>query len=132
MLETFDEIRSQVAALDALAHEVRLKVFRLLVPAGWKGLAAGRISEELGLQPNSLSFHLNRLTQAGLLSVRREGRHLFYSVQYSRFSGLVDFLVGQCCAGAPGGCQPGCPEGIAAPIEEGREPAPRREEAPTT
>ena len=116
MMEITDEIRNQVAALDALAHEVRLRVFRLLVPAGWRGLPAGAISEELGLPPNSLSFHLNRLNQAGLLVARREGRHLYYSVNYAGIAGLVEFLAGQCCAAAPDGCLPGCPDVMPRPI----------------
>lgn len=111
-----DEIAQQVASLEALAHEVRLKVFRLLVPAGWKGMPAGRISEELGLPPNVLSFHLNRLSQAGLLIVRREGRFLYYSVHYPKISGLVDFLAGQCCAAAPEGCLPSCPDVMPRPV----------------
>lgn len=96
-------------AFDALAHETRLAVFRLLVPAGRDGLPAGAIGERLRLAPNSLSFHLSRLTQAGLLSSRRQGRQLFYSVQYPALAELIQFLAGDCCAEAPEGCLAGCP-----------------------
>lgn len=98
-----------VKAFDALAHETRLAVFRLLVPEGRDGLPAGAIGERLRLAPNSLSFHLNRLTQAGLLTSRRRGRQLFYAVHYETLSAIVQFLAADCCAGAPEGCLAGCP-----------------------
>jgi DNA-binding transcriptional ArsR family regulator len=98
-----------VAAFEALAHEVRLAAFRLLIPAGPDGLAAGGISERLGMAPNALSFHLHRLAQADLVTVRRAGRQIFYGVDYERLNGLLRFLVEDCCAHAPSGCLPGCP-----------------------
>ena len=57
-------------AFEALAHETRLAVFGLLIPAGREGMPAGVIGERLGLSPNSLSFHLGRLAIAGLVSAR--------------------------------------------------------------
>jgi ArsR family transcriptional regulator len=98
-----------VRAFDALAHETRLAVFRLLVPAGREGLPAGRIGERLRLAPNSLSFHLGRLSQAGLLTCRRQGRQLYYAVHYPALAAMVAFLAGECCADAPEGCLAGCP-----------------------
>jgi len=98
-----------VTAFDALAHEARLSVFRLLIPAGREGLPAGHIGAHLGLPANSLSFHLNRLTRAGLLTSRRRGRQLFYAVNYPALSEMVQFLAGDCCAGVPEGCLPECP-----------------------
>ncbi len=74
------ETLQPVKAFEALAHETRLAVFRLLIPAGPEGLAAGVIGERLDVPPNSLSFHLGRLANAGLVSARREGRHLYYAV----------------------------------------------------
>ena len=54
-----------VAALAALAQDNRLDVFRLLVQAGPDGMPAGRVAEELGLAPNTLTFHFDRLRLAG-------------------------------------------------------------------
>ena len=96
-------------AFEALAHETRLAVFRLLIPAGPEGQPAGVIGEQLGLPPNSLSFHLGRLANAGLVSARREGRRLYYAVQYPRVAALIGYLVNDCCAEAPAGCLPDCP-----------------------
>jgi ArsR family transcriptional regulator len=56
-----------VRALDALAHDTRLKVHRLLVQAGADGLSAGFIARKLGLPASSLSFHLLHLQTAELV-----------------------------------------------------------------
>jgi len=98
-----------VAAFEALGHDTRLAVFRLLIPAGPDGLAAGEISERIGMPPNALSFHLSRLVQADLVTSRRAGRQIFYAAEYERLSGLLSFLLNDCCADAPSGCLPGCP-----------------------
>jgi len=98
-----------VPAFEALGHETRLAIFRLLIPAGPEGLAAGVISDRLGLAPNALSFHLARLVQAGLVDSRRAGRQIFYAVAYKRLDALLRFLVEDCCVYAPEGCLPGCP-----------------------
>ena len=98
-----------VKAFEALAHETRLAAFRLMIPAGAEGLPAGVIGERLDLAANSLSFHLTRLVNAGLVGGRRQGRHIYYAVDYARLSGLVAFLADDCCAAVPEGCAPDCP-----------------------
>ncbi len=71
-----------IAALGALAQETRLALFRLLVTCGPEGLAAGAIGEKLGVPPSSLSFHLQELVHAGLITQRRLSRNLIYSAEY--------------------------------------------------
>lgn len=93
-----------VTALAALAQESRLAVFRLLVQAGPKGLAAGKISEELNIAPSSLSFHLKELAHAGLVSSRNEGRFVIYSANYEQMNNVLAFLTENCCGGDP--CTP--------------------------
>ena len=93
-----------VAALAALAQGSRLDVFRLLVRAGAEGMPAGRIGERLGLPAATLSFHLNQLRQAGLVTFRREGRSLIYKAAYGAMNGLVAYLTENCCRGEPAGC----------------------------
>ena len=73
------EHQSAVEALSALAHESRLAVFRLLIPVGPDGLAAGVIGKRLGIPANALSFHLTRLRYAGLVTVRRNGQRMIYA-----------------------------------------------------
>jgi DNA-binding transcriptional ArsR family regulator len=93
-----------VAALAALAQENRLAVFRLLVRAGIDGMAAGQVAERLGLAPNTLTFHFDRLRVAGLVSVRRDGRSMIYAARYEAMNDLIAFLTENCCQGVP--CRP--------------------------
>jgi ArsR family transcriptional regulator, arsenate/arsenite/antimonite-responsive transcriptional repressor len=96
-----------VEALGALAHEHRLKIFRLLVERGPEGLAAGHIADGVGLVPSSLTFHLNTLERAGLISRRRESRQLIYSADFDAMGGLVSYLTDNCCSGSVE-CAPTC------------------------
>jgi ArsR family transcriptional regulator len=90
-----------VAALAALAQDNRLDVFRLLVEAGPKGMAAGQVASALGLAPNTLTFHFDRLRQAELVTVRRESRSMIYAARYDTMNGLLGYLTKNCCGGAP-------------------------------
>jgi DNA-binding transcriptional ArsR family regulator len=92
-----------VTALAALAQENRLDVFRLLVQAGPNGMAAGAIADALGVAPNTLTFHLDRLRNAGLVNVRRDGRSMIYAAHFHTMSELLGFLTDNCCGGAPCG-----------------------------
>ena len=67
-----------VRALAALAHPVRLQVFRALVVTGPGGLTPGVMQEGLGIPPATLSFHLKELAHAGLVAQQRDGRNLIY------------------------------------------------------
>ena len=105
---------SAVSLLAALAQESRLAIFRLLVQQGPQGLAAGQISARLGIAPNTLTFHLKELTQAGLLRSRQAGRFVFYSANFSAVDSLIAFLTENCCQGEA--CLPAlsaacCPQG---------------------
>ncbi len=93
-----------VAALAALAQDTRLDAYRLLVQAGPDGMPAGQVSTALGLAPNTLSFHLDRLRQAGLVTVRRDGRSLIYAARYDSMNALLRYLTQNCCAGVNTEC----------------------------
>ena len=95
-----------VAALAALAQDSRLDVFRLLVQAGPEGLSAGRVAETLGVAPNTLTFHFDRLRDAGLVTVRRNGRSMIYAARFEAMNDLVSFLTENCCQGAQEKCPP--------------------------
>src|ERR1700730_19022522 len=88
-----------IAALAALAQASRLDIFRLLVQAGPDGLPAGQIGERLGLPSATLSFHLNQLRHAGLVTFRRESRQLIYKAEYAGMNGLLACLTGNFCQG---------------------------------
>ena len=97
-----------VEALGALAHEHRLAIFKLLVERGPQGLAAGIIAERVGLAPSSLTFHLQNLQKAGLITQRRESRHLFYSADFAAMKELVGYLTENCCSASDGECDASC------------------------
>lgn len=107
------ETSNAVTALLALGQEVRLDAFRLLVRAGRKGLPAGSVATALDLPPNTLSFHFDRLRQAGLVSARRDGRSVIYAARFDTMEALVAYLTENCCAGESQGCETAgarCPE----------------------
>ncbi len=105
-----------VSALAALAQDNRLDVFRLLVQAGPAGLPAGQVADALDVAPNTLTFHFDRLREAGLVTVRREGRSMIYAACFDRMNDLIAFLTENCCQGAQEACAPVAvckPKGVA-------------------
>jgi ArsR family transcriptional regulator len=100
-----EKIRA-LAALAALAQDNRLDVFRLLVGAGPEGMPAGAVAGSLGLAPNTLTFHLDRLREAGLVTVRRDGRSMIYSARFDTMNALLGYLTDNCCEGRPERCRP--------------------------
>ncbi len=98
------EINEAVVALSALAQESRLAVFRMLVKAGEDGFAAGEIAETLSIPPATLSFHLKELAHAGLVTSRKEGRSIIYSMNSKGINCLMGFLIEDCCQGRPELC----------------------------
>lgn len=91
------DIKEALIAFDALSQETRLRVFRLLVEYGPGGAPAGKLSEALGVPQNTLSFHLSHMSTAALVISRREGRSIIYSANFDFFTGLIRFMVEDCC-----------------------------------
>ena len=101
-METDDAIER----LAALAHPGRLAVFRLLVQAGPEGIPSGDIARSLDTPTNTMSTQLAILNRAGLIRSRREGRSIIYVADYPGVSGLIAFLMQDCCQGRPEVCAP--------------------------
>src|SRR4051794_19992061 len=95
-----------LAALAALAQDNRLDVFRALVQAGPEGLPAGQVAAMLAIAPNTLTFHFDRLREAGLVTVRRDGRSMIYAARFATMNALLGFLTENCCQGAAAKCAP--------------------------
>jgi len=95
-----------IAALDALAQETRLDIFRLLVQAGKSGMPAGMIGEKLGTPNATLSFHLQQLKHAGLVNTQRKGTQIIYAANYGAMNGLIGYLTANCCQGNSENCLP--------------------------
>ena len=95
-----------IQSLAALAHDGRLSVYRCLVRAGPKGLAAGEVAARVRIQPNTLSAQLSLLSNAGLIHSRREGRSIIYSADLEALNRLVLYLIEDCCEGRADVCGP--------------------------
>ncbi|MED5618176.1 ArsR/SmtB family transcription factor [Ideonella sp. BN130291] len=88
-----------VRSLAALAHGLRLQVFRALVVAGARGMTPGVMAEGLGVPAATLSFHLKELTNAGLVTQERQSRNLVYRVAFEHMNALLGYLTENCCKG---------------------------------
>jgi ArsR family transcriptional regulator, arsenate/arsenite/antimonite-responsive transcriptional repressor len=95
-----------LAALAALAQANRLDMFRLLVEAGSNGMPAGSVANALKLAPSALTFHFDRLREADLVTVRREGRSMIYAAQFDTMNALLAYLTENCCQGRAEECAP--------------------------
>jgi len=93
------EEENVVRSLMALAQPIRLRVFRALVVAGPEGLTPGALTAALEVAATSLSFHLKELTNAGLVSQERQGRHLIYRAAFGEMNALLAYLTENCCQG---------------------------------
>lgn len=98
------EDHEAIRALQALAQDHRLVIFRLLVRQGPDGLAAGEIARAVGISATSTSFHLKELDRAGLVVAQRDGRFVRYAVHIAAMRALLSFLTEDCCDGRPELC----------------------------
>jgi ArsR family transcriptional regulator len=83
--------------LAALGTETRLRIVRLLLSAHPDGLVVGEIGAELGIPPSTLSHHLDKLKNEGLVTVRRESTFLRYAANTSALQDILAFLFAECC-----------------------------------
>ena len=96
----FLSMKIEVAArqLEALGNLTRLAVYRDLVQAGHEGSPVGDIRKKLGIPASTLSHHIAKLVQAGLVTQERESRSLYCKTDYKNMTVLMAFLVHNCCA----------------------------------
>lgn len=90
--------------LSALGHPIRLSILRFVVQAGSDGAAAGEIQSRVDLPASTLSHHLKRLVDAGLMKTRAEGTFHYYSAEYQALRALTDYLWEDCCKRGKTGC----------------------------
>jgi ArsR family transcriptional regulator, arsenate/arsenite/antimonite-responsive transcriptional repressor len=83
--------------LSALGHPVRLSILRFVVQGGDNGTAAGDIQSHVDMPASTLSHHLTRLVDSGLLNSRSEGTFHYYSADYPALRALTDYLWEDCC-----------------------------------
>jgi len=93
-----------VEMLSALAHQHRIRIFRLLVRAGPPGVAASEIADAIGVPATGASFHLKELDRAGLIVATRQGRFIRYAISIEHMRQLLEYLTEDCCQGQPELC----------------------------
>ena len=91
------KISTMAAAFAALGQPSRLRIVRLLLSAYPKGLPAGEIQKELGIAAATLSHHLDKLRQVGIVAAQKERQWIWYSVREKALTGLLEFLFEECC-----------------------------------
>jgi ArsR family transcriptional regulator, arsenate/arsenite/antimonite-responsive transcriptional repressor len=98
------KLERHAAELGALGHPVRLQILRFVVQGGPDGTAAGEIQAHVDLPASTLSHHLKRLVDAGLLTTRNEGTFHYYSADYGALRALTDYVWEDCCKRGKGSC----------------------------
>lgn len=87
-------------AMDALGTPVRIKIYRMLVRAGKEGMTIGHIQQKLRIPRSTLSHHIHRLIESGLVSSERSGTSLVCRADYGAMNALIDYLTSECCTDA--------------------------------
>ncbi|GHG98585.1 hypothetical protein GCM10010961_34020 [Pseudodonghicola xiamenensis] len=91
-------IETAAQQLDALGNPTRLRIYRLLVRAGRAGLPVASVQGRIGMPASTLSHHLKKLMQVGLVRQERDGNTLWCQAVYPAMTRLIGFLVDECCA----------------------------------
>ena len=92
-----DDVGRCADMLAAMGAEPRLRIMRLLLSAHPRGMVVGEIGTELGIASSTLSHHLEKLKNEGLVSVKRESTFLRYSAKTEALEDLLGFLYAECC-----------------------------------
>lgn len=61
---------------------------------GGSALTAGELAAEAGVTPQTASSHLARLTEGGLVTARRQGRHAYFALSGPEVAELLEALMG--------------------------------------
>src|SRR3974377_2281371 len=94
-----DQIARYADMMAGLGTETRLRIVRLLLSTHPEGLVVGEIGSELGIPPSTLSHHLEKLKNEGLVKVRRESTFLRYTANVPALQDILAFLFAECCTG---------------------------------
>ncbi|MFA3916301.1 arsenate reductase/protein-tyrosine-phosphatase family protein [Ruegeria hyattellae] len=92
--------------LTTLGHPQRISVFRMLMRRYPDVIPAGELASELGIKASTMSNYLNALQRSGLVSQKRSGTSVLYSIEMNNVQAMLDYLVMDCCRGRPDICIP--------------------------
>ncbi len=92
-----EQVAKYADMLSAMGTEPRLRIMQLLLSAHPEGLVVGDIQLELDIPNSTLSHHLEKLKNEGLVNVRRESTFLRYTANTEALQELLQFLYAECC-----------------------------------
>ena len=95
--KTTEQVTKYADMFSAMGTEARLRIMQLLLSAHPEGLVVGEIQEELEIPNSTLSHHLDKLKNEGLVEVRRESTFLRYTANTESLQELLQFLYAECC-----------------------------------
>lgn len=95
--KTTEQVTKYADMFSAMGTEARLRIMQLLLSAHPEGLVVGEIQEELEIPNSTLSHHLDKLKNEGLVEVRRESTFLHYTANTESLQELLQFLYAECC-----------------------------------
>jgi ArsR family transcriptional regulator len=93
-------MKLEIAAkqLEALGNPTRLAIYRDLIQAGQQGYPVGEIRQKRNIPASTLSHHIAKLVQAGLVTQERASRSLVCKADYNSMDALMTFMVHNCCS----------------------------------
>ena len=92
-----EQVTKYADMFSAMGTEARLRIMQLLLSAHPEGLVVGEIQEELDVPNSTLSHHLDKLRNEGLVKVKRESTFLRYTANTEALQELLQFLYAECC-----------------------------------
>jgi len=92
-----EQVTRYADMFSAMGTEARLRIMQLLLSAHPAGLVVGEIQEELDIPDSTLSHHLDKLKNEGLVRVQRESTFLRYTANTEALQELLQFLYAECC-----------------------------------
>jgi len=96
--KNIEQVAKYADMFSAMGTEARLRIMQLLLSAHPDGLVVGEIQEELDIPNSTLSHHLDKLKNEGLVQVRRESTFLRYTANTEALQDLLRFLYAECCS----------------------------------
>ena len=91
------ELENAAKQLEALGNSTRLEIYRFLAHGDPDGCPVGEIRDELDIPASTLSHHIAKLVNTGLVTQVRESRSLVCRVDSENMDTLMEFLVQNCC-----------------------------------
>jgi DNA-binding transcriptional ArsR family regulator len=96
-VKSSERVAKYADMFSAMGTEPRLRIMQLLLTAHPEGLVVNEIQGELEIPNSTLSHHLDKLRNEGLVEVQREGTFLRYTANTVALQELLGFLYAECC-----------------------------------